>query len=426
MSSDAHDLSTLESRESSNARTMSRFSWTVVGLLVASIVLWTIFAIYFVQRTKTVLPLDFQVYRDAASSMLHGGAVYQERFAFANLNFTYPPFALLLFSVLTVTTPSIVLAVWSFLSCVALVVFVALALSSLTTLSRRHLILVSLVISGASCRVLEPIRSNMSFGQINVFLMLAIFADVVVIRSRFRGVLTGLAAAVKLTPLLYIAYFFIVRSRSSVLRAIGTFVAASGVAWLILSSDSALFWFHQAFVPGHKGGSLGWANQSWLGLVGHFSSTLGRSTVVALWLVLSAVTFLLGLYLARRYLSSARPVEALLALALTELLISPISWTHHWSWIVLLPVILFAQWRRDRWVSAAMLLLLVVAITTPYKWHDMTFHLGNTLRVVPAYSLLLSGVLLMITMAGTEWRRSKRESDVPSATSTASTPTTSA
>lgn len=424
MSSDAHDEATTTTIEGRNLQATSRSFWIVVGLVIASIVLWALFAIHLVQRNKTGLPLDFQVYRDAASSMLHGGAVYQERFTFANLNFTYPPFALLLFCVLTVTTPPIAMAVWSFLSCVALVVFVALALSSLTTLPRRLLVLVSLVLSGASCLVLEPIRSNMNFGQINVFLMLVILADIAVIRSSFRGVLTGLAAAVKLTPLLYIAYFFIIRSRSSVLRALSTFVAAGALAWLLLSSDSALFWFHQAFVPGHKGGAEGSANQSWLGLVGHFSSTLGKSTVVVVWLALSALTLLLGLYLAKRYFSCARPVEALLALALTELLVSPISWTHHWSWIVLVPVILFAKWRRDPWVRAAMLLLLVVAITTPYKWHDTTWYLQTTLRVIPGYSLLLSGVLLMVTMSVTEWRRARREGDVASATPTVSTPTT--
>ena len=91
---------------------------------------------------------------------------------------------------------------------------------------------------------------------------------------------------------------------------------------------------------------MGTANQSWFGLVGHYSSTLGSSTTTV-WLVLSAATLLLGLYVAQRYVTNACPVEALLALALTELLVSPISWTHHWSWIILLPVILIGKWRQS-------------------------------------------------------------------------------
>lgn len=396
----------------------SRFSWTVALLSLASVATWFLVAMLLVQRTRTGLPLDFQVYRDAASSMLHGGAVYQQRFAFANLNFTYPPFALLIFSVLTVSTPSIMLAVWTLLSCTALVVFVALTLSTLTKWPRLIIILTSLFLSGLSCLVLEPVRSNLEFGQINLFLMLVILLDVVVVRSAFRGVLTGLAAAIKLTPLLYILYFIIDRRRSAALRAIATFIAAGAVAWLLFSSDSTLFWFHQAFIPGHKGGAEGSANQSWLGFVGHFSTSLGSTSIVIVWFALSVVTLIVGLYLARRYLASARPIDALLALALTELLISPISWTHHWSWIVLVPVILIAQWRRDRGVSAAMVLLLMVAITTPYKWQQSAWYQYGFWRIIPGYSLLLAGVVLLLTMAGTEWRRSRHHRDVPTTTST--------
>jgi alpha-1,2-mannosyltransferase len=115
-----------------------------------------------------------------------------------------------------------------------------------------------------------------------------------------------------------------------------------------------------------------------------------------------------GLYLAKRYVTSARPVEALLALALTELLVSPISWTHHWSWIILLPVILIAKWRQDPWVSAAMVFVLLVAVVAPYKWHRYSWYSHGSLRVLPGFSLLFAGVVLLISMAVTEWQSSRR------------------
>lgn len=385
-----------------------KIEWTSSCLLAVSLVLWVLIAMQLAYQTRTGLPLDFAVYRDAATNMLHGGATYRAHFTSMHLNFTYPPFALSLFSVLTMPSPLVVLAIWWLLSCVALVVSAMLALNSLTELPRRIVIPASLALSGASCLVLEPIRSSMDFGQINFFLMLAILVDVLSVRSSSRGVLTGLAAAVKLTPLIYITYFAVIRSRASMLRVLGTFVAAAVVEWLVLPSDSVLFWFHQAFSPGHKGGAMGTANQSWFGLVGHFSSTLGSSTAVV-WLVLSAATLLLGLYLAKRYVATARPIEALLALALTELLVSPISWTHHWSWIILLPVILIAKWRQDRWVSAAMLLLLTVAATAPYRWHRYSWYNHGLSPALFGFSLLFAGVVLLITMAGTEWQRYRRE-----------------
>lgn len=381
---------------------------TLGSLFAVSLVLWSLVALELAHQTRTGLPLDFEVYRDAATSMLHGGATYHARFTFAHLNFTYPPFALLLLSALTVPSPLVMLVIWWLLNSLALVAFVVLALRSITGLSRRTAVVAALAIGGASCLFLEPVRSNMDFGQINFFLMLAILVDVTRVRSSSRGVLTGLAAAVKLTPLIYITYFAVIRSRCSVLRVSGAFVAAGAVAWLVLPSDSALFWFHQAISPGHKGGAIGTANQSWFGLVGRFSSTLGSSTTTV-WLALSVATFLVGLYLARRYVASDRPIEALLALALTELLVSPISWTHHWSWIILLPVILVARWRQDRWVGGAMLLLLIVGATAPYRWHRYRWYAHGHLSILPGFSLLFAGAVLMIAMAGTEWQRSRRE-----------------
>jgi alpha-1,2-mannosyltransferase len=370
--------------------------------------LWVLVALQFAQQTRTGFPIDFAVYRDAATNMMHGGATYRAHFTFVHLNFTYPPFALLIFSVLTMLSPLVVLAIWWLLSSVALVVFVMLALNSLTELPRRIVVPASLALVGASCLLLEPIRSSMDLGQINFFLMLAILVDVLGVRPSSRGLLTGLAAAIKLTPLMYITYFAVIRSRAAALRVLGTFVAAAVVAWLALPSDSVLFWFHQAFSPGHKGGVKGTANQSWFGLVGHFSSTLGSLTTVV-WLALSVATFLLGLRLAKRYVTTARPIEALLALALTELLVSPVSWAHHWSWIILLPVILIAKWRQDRWVSGAMLLLLLVAAAAPYRWHRYNWYNHGVLPILPGFSLLFAGVVLMIAMAGTEWQRCRRE-----------------
>jgi alpha-1,2-mannosyltransferase len=384
---------------------------TSCWLLAVSLVLWVLVAVQFSYQTRTGFPLDFAVYRDAATNMLHGGVTYRAHFTLIHLNFTYPPFALLLFSVLTVTSRLVVLAIWWLLSSAALVIFVILALNSLTELPRRIVVPASLALCGASCLFLEPVRSNMDFGQINFFLMLAILVDVLGVWRSSRGLLTGLAVAIKLTPLIYITYFAVIRSRAAVLRVLGTFVAAAVVAWLVLPSDSVLFWFHQAFSPGRKGGAKGTANQSWFGLVGHYSSTLGSSTTIV-WLALSAVTFLLGLYLAKRYVTTARPIEALLALALTELLVSPVSWTHHWSWIILLPVILIAKWRHDRWVSGAMLLLLLVAVAAPYRWHRYSWYDHGLLPFVGGFSLLLAGVVLMITMAVTEWQRCRREARI--------------
>ena len=51
------------------------------------------------------------------------------------------------------------------------------------------------------------------------------------------------------------------------------------------------------------------------------------------WLVLAVAVGLAGLAAAARLHAAGRPVAGWLTCALTGLLVSPISWDHHWVWI---------------------------------------------------------------------------------------------
>jgi alpha-1,2-mannosyltransferase len=359
---------------------------------------WFVVALRSYDRAGIALPLDFQVYRDAAISMLHGQATYAHSFTHVRLHYTYPPFALLLMSVLALWPAPLALALWSFCSALALIGFVSIAIDALIKLPRCLNVTCALSVSGAACLFLQPVRSSLEFGQINFLLMLAIIVDLLVVKSSSRGVLTGIAAAIKLTPLIYIAYFALSRARSSVARALITFVAAAGIAWLVLPADSVTFWLHQAFSPGRKGKTVGSMNQSWFGLAGRIFPHSHESTV-ALWLLLSLATVAVGVFVARHYLQRSRNIEALLALALCEVLISPISWAHHWSWIILLPLLLVAVSPRSYWVSAMMAVTLAVSILAPYRRHLRHWRGHEPLSLMWGFSLLLSGVALLITMA---------------------------
>lgn len=379
--------------------------WLLRCLVALASALWAFVALNLARRYSIGLPLDFQVYRDASLNMLHRGATYRSHYTFAHLNFTYPPIGLLLLSTFAVVPATVALAIWWSLSVGALIVLVAVVLQTLTTLPRTLTIATSCALSGASCLFLEPVRSNLEFGQINIFLMLLVVLDIFKVSSNRKGLLTGLAAAIKLTPLIYITYFLVTRARSSALRAVGTFLGVTALAWALLPADSTVYWLHQAFSPGHKGGDSGPMNQSWFGLIGHYFQATNSPRII-LWSLLSGATFVLGVSLAKRYVTTERHVEALLTLALTELLVSPISWTHHWLWIVLLPVIWIARIPRRHVVNVAMLLLIVVAVAAPYKWHLTGWLSHSPLSVFVGFSLLFSGALLLIVMALVErsWR----------------------
>jgi alpha-1,2-mannosyltransferase len=299
----------------------------------------------------------------------------------------------------------VALGLWSLCSAAALVAFVAIAFDALVKLPRLLNVASALVLSGAACLFLQPLRSSLEFGQVNFLLMLAVIVDLLLVRSSRRGLLTGIAAAVKLTPLIYIAYFALSRARSSFVRALCTFVAAAGITWFVLPTDSALFWFHQAFSPGRKGKTMGRINQSWFGFTKQLFPA-SHALSLTLWLVLSLTTVIVGVLLAQNYLRTSRPVEALLSLALAEVLVSPISWAHHWSWIILIPILLVTMSQRSRWVVAAMSLVLLVAYFEPYKWHHLrgvTAH--DPLSIALNFALLLSGAVLLVTMALTGLKR---------------------
>ncbi|MHB2028386.1 MAG: glycosyltransferase 87 family protein [Acidimicrobiales bacterium] len=379
-------------------------------LAIVAIALWSLAAAQLAHRALRAMPLDFQVYRDAALNMLHGGATYHLHFTFAHLYFTYPPFALMLMSALTLGTPMIALTSWWLINALALTGFIALALTLVCAKSRSTIVIQSFTLAGVAYLFLQPIRSNFDFGQINIILMLAVLVDISLVRPPFRGILTGVAAAVKLTPLIYVTFFFVLNERRSLARSLGTFVGAALLAWAVLPSDSMTFWLHQAFSPGHKGKAVGPMNQSWFGFVGHFASSLGSATLI-IWVVLAAATAVVGFILARLYVSKGMTLDALLALALTEVLVSPVSWTHHWSWVILVPVLLLARPRESWALTLAMSLLLAVAVVAPYRWNLVHWHHNAILVMSLNFSLLFAGAALLITMAVTQWCEGSRKSN---------------
>ncbi len=337
--------------------------------------------------------LDLRVYRAAASSLWHHGSPYTTAYTSNDLLFTYPPFALLVLSPLSFGSLALAKALWWLVNGVALVVvlFVGITTAGPSVAKRRALLFAAA--GGAVATIaLEPLRSNLDYGQVNLVLMALVVLDLLVVRGRGRGVLVGVAAALKLTPLVYLAYFLVQGDRRSALRGAGTFVGLGVLSWAVLPSQSARYWLHDAFSPGRTGPVGSVSNQSWNGLV-HRPPFHAGPAGVALWALLSAVTVAVGVVAARRRMQAGRRVDAVLALALVELLVSPISWSHHWSWLVLAPIVAWSAW-ADRPVRLACLVGLGIAFAEPYWWP-----VGGWLGAIFADSLTLAGAALLAALA---------------------------
>ena len=367
-----------------------RRAWPTWAVLLVAVAAWVVAALLTLHWGGSS-NFDLRIYRDAERT-LSGNHTYSIHFSRAHLRFTYPPFALLLLSPLA-SVPVVALEVaWWLLSSAALVTLSYLALTGATQLRGRRAVALAALLAGIAQCALEPLRSNADYGQINVFLMLLVVTDITRVPRPWRGLLVGLAAAIKLTPLLYLVYFLVERDLRSALRAGGAFLGSVALAWAVIPSDSAYYWLHQVAQPQHTGNVNYVSNQSWLGFA-HRAPFNADHLGIALWCVLELATLAAGIIAADRLVRLGRKIDALLALALTELLVSPISWTHHWSWLILVPIVVLARLGEHRRLPAAMVLVLVIAIAEPYWWG-----LSGWLGDVADDSLLLCGALLLASM----------------------------
>ena len=362
---------------------------STTSLVVAAVAVWVVSAAYMI-RFGAGWHLDLRVYRAAGHALYHGGSPFDEVFTPARLPFTYTPFALLVLSPLSVGALWLVESLWWGISAAGLVVASALMIRSAFEIPPRRAWAIAALTAGVATLAVEPVRSNFDFGQINVVLMLMVVADLTWVRGRSRGVLVGLAAAVKLTPLIYLAYFAVGRQWRSLLRGVGALVVATALSWAVLPSGSARYWFHE-FFDAKRTGPLGIvSNQSWNGMV-HRAPFDGSHLGTVVWLVLSVATLAVGVVLTRWLVGAGRAAEAVLVLALTEVLVSPVSWTHHWSWLALAPIVVVSVARVHRSVAVALGVLVGLAVGTPYLWlrHGVVGEVASNTLVLGAAVVLV-------------------------------------
>ncbi|SFB34340.1 alpha-1,2-mannosyltransferase [Amycolatopsis marina] len=376
------------------------------------------------------LGVDSAVYRAGALTLLQGEPLYEANTLgpepwWALLPFTYPPTAALLFVPLAILPIQVAWGVLAAASIMAMALVIRVAVATLprpggdlprwASPARTTLIFSVLLLA------LEPVWRTIFLGQINLILMALIVLDVLVISargSRWGGILVGVAAAVKLTPLIFVPHLLFTGRRMDALRALGTFVVLQGLMFVIVPGDAVRFWSHTIFDTGRIG-PIHWAgNQSLNGL-------LNRMTDLAPWasnaaLGIGALLAPPAIWLMLRFHRRGQPLAALLVTAFYALLVSPVSWSHHWVWAVPLIVLLVSRlphaspasaWRR--WLAAAgvagvflscVLLALPNGRNIELHWQVWQFVVGSAYLLVP--------VVLIGVLAGRwAWRRRRARGD---------------
>jgi alpha-1,2-mannosyltransferase len=200
------------------------------------------------------------------------------------------------------------------------------------------------------------------------------------------------AAAIKLTPLIFVPHLFFTGRWKDGLRALGTFVALEAVMFAVIPVDAARFWRDSATDPSRVG-SVHWIfNQSLNGLVNRATHLAPWSLAVAAGV--AAVLAVPAVWLVVRLHRRGENAAALLVTAFYGLLLSPVSWSHHWVWCVPLLTLLVVKARW--WAAAAVALLFVSQIVmlvpnggdTEFGWGLGWSVLGNVYVLAAAAGIL--------------------------------------
>jgi alpha-1,2-mannosyltransferase len=179
--------------------------------------------------------------------------------------------------------------------------------------------------------------------------------------------------------------------------AAGTAAALTALAAAVDRRDSWRYWT-SAVWDTRRIGDPGFVwNQSLRGALLRAAHSATGGT--ALWIACAAVVGVGGLALAARLHASGEEVLAIGVAALTGLLVSPISWDHHWVWIVPLGIALVARWR-----AAAVWVGVWVVGFVGWWAYEGPGHLGDyrldLWQQVPADSYVLAGLFLMVVLSG--------------------------
>ncbi len=361
--------------------------------------------------------VDLHVYVGGAAALNHPGTLYSYVYADQTpdfpLPFTYPPFAAVVFYPLQLLPFGLLAFLWQ-------VVTVA-ALYGVVRVSQRLMGLAAgpdgrrAAMSWTAISIwIEPLRSNFDYGQINVLLVLASLWAVYTTRWWLSGLLVGLAAGVKLTPAITAVYFVGVRRFGAAVFSAVVFAGTVAMSLLIVG-DQARYYFTDLLGDARRVGPIATSfNQSWRGAI---SRILGHDAGFGpLVLAAIAVTAVLAV-LAWRALDDQ--LGRLLVVELFGLLLSPISWTHHWVWLVPLMMWLLqgppAQDPRER-IGARILGFSWLALTIVGVPWLLSFAQPTIWQISRPWYLAWAGLVYVVAtlatlgwIAGTTRRYAPRE-----------------
>ena len=382
------------------------------ALLTVNLAAVTFFLLSYSRRGVGFGPyhIDLDVYRIGGRVWLHGGDLYGRlpaTRAGTRLPFTYPPVAAVLLSPLALVPFPAAAALLTLGSVALLAVVLRVFLRRLGGPAAGPSWAIAWLLPPAL--FLEPVRDNLAFGQVNIVLMALVTADCLAGEPRWpRGALTGLAAAVKLIPAAFVLFFLLRRDWRAAAWAGLSFATTTAAGFAAAWHDSVRYWTSIVFQTGRPGGPAYYSNQSVLAVLARAGLGPHATAGPAAWLALSAIVVMVACRGMRRALAASEDGLALALNAFAALLISPVSWSHHWVWCApaLLALVALGIRCRSRVPLAVAATGLAVFAAAPQSWfpqqreiHWATWQqaIGSSYVLFAVLALLLASFALDAT-----------------------------
>jgi alpha-1,2-mannosyltransferase len=327
---------------------MGRLTWTAAAAVA------TVTAAAALRRPPDIRLADLSVYVGAVAGLADGASLYD--FIRGDAPFTYPPFAGVLFGPLT-WLPLLPLQIGWILATVATVA----GLAALVKRDSAGPLALALFLSA-------PVSSDLRYGQVSLFLAGFIAVDVLALRrTPWFGSLIGIAAAIKLTPLIFIPMLWLAGRRRAAVTAAATFAGCALIGAIVLPGDSWRFWTTEVFQVGRLGHITSAGNQSLNGMLLRFEVPESARSVLVL--TIGGAVAAIALWRSGRLARDGDWLSASVVAGAASVVLSPVSWTHHQVWLVLavlLPV-RGPAWARYAWATLvlAVMLLPVTALGGP-------------------------------------------------------------
>lgn len=334
------------------AALVSRRAWWIVWLIALAVSASIHLFGFPTLQEHPPYRIDFDVYRTGGQVILDGGDIFAPLPALAqgeHLPFTYPPIAALLFTLFALVPLGIGATLMTLASIAGLGYCLVLVARFTWNIPARTAFGLALPLLALGLWI-GPVRETLLFGQINILLMVGILAGLLAGTAPWRPsgradaggnparaslwgpLLVGLVSAVKLTPLVFGLYYLARRDFRGAAAMTAGFAASTGIGFAVLPTASVEYWTSTLLSSDRIGAPSFATNQGFNGLL---QRLVGEGPVATtMWIVLSIAAIAVIGILAWTLSSAGRPADAALAVALVSLFASPVTWGHHWVWIV--------------------------------------------------------------------------------------------